>query len=660
MPRSSPASWRCTRRRSPEAAHRRRLEARFRSCRATARNCARTREKNGYPYHEISAVVGDGVRELVRMLARFVRENITEAARPSRRQRSHEHRHLRRHVRSLSSRPPRPDPRRARPRCSGIAFSMSPRSFSRSSRTAPPRRPYHRFAMARRGHARLRRSACLADGARARRASRTPSTRWRIFARAHPDATLDWIIGDDNLPQARGVEIDRHDLRAGELRRADARRSTKCRRRSRRACRKPRSRPAQHGAIVFAQNATVPVSSTEIRRRLQAGQSDRRSGSAARLALHSTLRTLSKGPIVNDSIEARVRVAVAAALDKKAFDLDVLAVGELTSIADYFILAPPATSARRRPSPTTSLDQLKQEMGVKPLLVEGDDAGTLGPAGLRRLHRPYLHRGRAALLRTGAALGRCAECDGRVHRRSRARVPSRRLREPRLEDLFRTRNAAMRNILETVEKVLDHDVSILILGESGVGKDYLARVHPRLQRAPRRSRSSTSNAPPFLLISSKVSYSATSAARSPTRRCARSASWKRRAAAPSTSTRVSALTPQLQAKLLRVMQERRFSRLGGANTLPFEARVISSSNADAAALLASGALRSDLYYRINVVTLTLPPLRERPEDVLSLARQFVRRTQVPPIRRRRRAGDARATPGPATCASCATPSSAPA
>ncbi|HEX2062244.1 MAG TPA: helix-turn-helix domain-containing protein, partial [Thermoanaerobaculia bacterium] len=56
---------------------------------------------------------------------------------------------------------------------------------------------------------------------------------------------------------------------------------------------------------------------------------------------------------------------------------------------------------------------------------------------------------------------------------------------------------------------------------------------------------------------------------------------------------------------------------------PFEARVISSTNADPAALLASGALRRDLYYRINVVTLTLPPLRERPEDVLALAKKFL-------------------------------------
>ncbi|MEA2464666.1 MAG: hypothetical protein QOJ98_2413, partial [Acidobacteriota bacterium] len=86
---------------------------------------------------------------------------------------------------------------------------------------------------------------------------------------------------------------------------------------------------------------------------------------------------------------------------------------------------------------------------------------------------------------------------------------------------------------------------------------------------------------------------------------------------------ISALTPPLQAKLLRAIQERRFSRLGSAATIPFEARVITSSNGDLDQLLASGALRRDLYYRINVVTLELPPLRERGKDVIGLAEEFL-------------------------------------
>lgn len=79
---------------------------------------------------------------------------------------------------------------------------------------------------------------------------------------------------------------------------------------------------------------------------------------------------------MNDSsIEARVRVAVAAALDKKAFDLDVLSVGELTSIADYFVLASASNERQAAAIADAVVDQLKQQLGVRPLLVEGTTPG---------------------------------------------------------------------------------------------------------------------------------------------------------------------------------------------------------------------------------------------------------------------------------------------
>jgi ribosome-associated protein len=78
---------------------------------------------------------------------------------------------------------------------------------------------------------------------------------------------------------------------------------------------------------------------------------------------------------VKDSIESRVRLAVAAALDKKATDLDVLAVGELTSIADYFILSSAGNERQAQAIADNVLTRLKDEMGVKPLLVEGTAPG---------------------------------------------------------------------------------------------------------------------------------------------------------------------------------------------------------------------------------------------------------------------------------------------
>ena len=78
---------------------------------------------------------------------------------------------------------------------------------------------------------------------------------------------------------------------------------------------------------------------------------------------------------MNNSIEERVRLAVTAALDKKATDLDVLAVGELTSIADYFVLCSAGNERQAQAVADNILDRLKQEMGVKPLLVEGTTPG---------------------------------------------------------------------------------------------------------------------------------------------------------------------------------------------------------------------------------------------------------------------------------------------
>lgn len=78
---------------------------------------------------------------------------------------------------------------------------------------------------------------------------------------------------------------------------------------------------------------------------------------------------------MNDSIESRVRLAVAAALDKKATDLDVLAVADLTSIADYFILSSAGNERQAQAIADNILDRLRSEMGVKPLLVEGTTPG---------------------------------------------------------------------------------------------------------------------------------------------------------------------------------------------------------------------------------------------------------------------------------------------
>ena len=206
-------------------------------------------------------------------------------------------------------------------------------------------------------------------------------------------------------------------------------------------------------------------------------------------------------------------------------------------------------------------------------------------------------------------------------------MPSKKLLKPRLRDLFRTRNAALRNVLETVEKVLDHDVSILILGESGSGKDYLAEaIHAcGNRRAEPFVHIECASIPADLFETELFGHERGTFTDAHARKLGKLELARRGTVY---FDEISALTPQLQAKLLRAIQERRFTRLGGSASVPFEARVISSSNADLPALLASGAIRRDLYYRINVVTLAIPSLRERPEDVLPLARKFLKRKRL--------------------------------
>jgi two-component system response regulator AtoC len=203
----------------------------------------------------------------------------------------------------------------------------------------------------------------------------------------------------------------------------------------------------------------------------------------------------------------------------------------------------------------------------------------------------------------------------------RALVPA---RARTVKSLLRTRNAAMRDIVATVEKILDHDIPVLILGESGSGKDYLAEVIHACSR--RRDEPfvhlECASIPPDLFESELFGHERGTFTGAADRKLG-----KLEVARGGTVylDEISALSQGVQAKLLRVLQERRFTRLGGGTSIAFNARVVTSSSLEQEELLDPARLRRDLYYRLNVVTLKLPPLRGRSEDVLPLARQFLGR-----------------------------------
>jgi DNA-binding NtrC family response regulator len=179
----------------------------------------------------------------------------------------------------------------------------------------------------------------------------------------------------------------------------------------------------------------------------------------------------------------------------------------------------------------------------------------------------------------------------------------------------------MRNVLQTVEKVLDHEIAILIRGESGVGKDYLAEaIHAcSARRADPFMHIDCATIPPDLFESELFGYEKGTFTDAVARRLGR---LELAGGGSVYFDNIDTLPTALQAKLLRVLQDKRFTRLGGHQNIDLAARIISSASGDLDALLASGKFRRDLFYRINVVPVMLPPLRERRQDILPLARVF--------------------------------------
>ncbi len=164
----------------------------------------------------------------------------------------------------------------------------------------------------------------------------------------------------------------------------------------------------------------------------------------------------------------------------------------------------------------------------------------------------------------------------------------------------------------------------MIIGESGTGKDRLARaLHDASDRAERPFiRIDAANLSDELFESELFGHE-----RGAFTGAVAAKKGLLDVAADGTAylDEASSLSPAAQAKFLRVLQEKTFRRLGGVTSHPFRARLIVSSRRDLAGLVAEGVFRPDLFYRIDVVSIRLPPLLRRPEDILPLARAFLKR-----------------------------------
>ena len=186
------------------------------------------------------------------------------------------------------------------------------------------------------------------------------------------------------------------------------------------------------------------------------------------------------------------------------------------------------------------------------------------------------------------------------------------------------KSAAFGSQLQLVERAAPTDSTVLILGESGVGKELVAeQIHLQSKRADQPFIRVNCAALPAPLLESElfghVRGAFTDAVSD------RHGRFELADKGTIFLDEIGELPMQLQAKLLRVLQERTFERVGSSTSIAVDVRIVAATNKDITESIQCGEFRSDLFYRLNVVPIHVPPLRERPEDIPELARYFLRR-----------------------------------
>jgi transcriptional regulator with GAF, ATPase, and Fis domain len=204
------------------------------------------------------------------------------------------------------------------------------------------------------------------------------------------------------------------------------------------------------------------------------------------------------------------------------------------------------------------------------------------------------------------------------------RAENQRLRADVGEDTMIGESRAMSRVTEFIARVAKGDSTVLIRGESGTGKELVARaIHASSSRPSKPFVAINCAAIPETLLESELFGHEKGAFTG----AAATKKGKFETAEDGTLLldEIGEMAPLLQAKLLRVLQQREFERLGGTRLLPFNARVIAATNKNLEQAIKAGEFRQDLYYRLNVVSVALPPLRERCQDIPTLALHFAKR-----------------------------------
>ena len=183
---------------------------------------------------------------------------------------------------------------------------------------------------------------------------------------------------------------------------------------------------------------------------------------------------------------------------------------------------------------------------------------------------------------------------------------------------------AMKKVIALADQFAPSEASLMITGESGVGKEVIAKhVHAKSKRANKPFISINCAAIPENLLESELFGHEKGAFTGAVAR--RIGKFEEAEGGTLLLDEISEMDVRLQAKLLRVLQERVVDRVGGAKPVKVDIRIIATSNCNLAEQVRNGAFREDLLFRLNVVNLDVPPLRERPLDILALAKHFARK-----------------------------------
>jgi two-component system response regulator HydG len=193
---------------------------------------------------------------------------------------------------------------------------------------------------------------------------------------------------------------------------------------------------------------------------------------------------------------------------------------------------------------------------------------------------------------------------------------------------FIARSQPMRRVMDSIRHISDSMASVVISGESGTGKELAARtIHDLSSRHDGPYIGINCAAIPDNLLESELFGHERGAFTGAERR--HEGCFEQASGGTLLLDEISETRPEIQAKLLRVIEERKLRRIGGSGEIPIDVRIIAASNRDLAQAVREGKFRDDLYYRLNVLSISMPPLRERTEDIPLLVSAFVQQFSEP-------------------------------